>query len=273
MFKWFKRSSTAKSGSNGRYKYGNEHLIELRRVVKTYEGEAGTFVALNDVDLQVDPSEFVAVVGKSGSGKSTLINMITGIDRPTSGEVLVGDTAVHTLNEGQIAVWRGRNVGVVFQFFQLLPTLTVVENIMLPMDFCDMYAPREREPRALQLLEQVEMTEHAYKLPTAISGGQQQRVAIARALANDPPIVVADEPTGNLDSVTTESIFSLFNGLVENGKTILMVTHDLDLASRVGRTILLVVGEIVDDPSGMAEPAASLDAGVPSTSEAEVPHA
>ena len=248
MFKsWFKRKKKPGSASNGRYENGNEHLIELRQVVKTYEVAAGTFVALKDVDLQVNPGEFVAVIGKSGSGKSTLINMITGIDRPTSGEVLVGDTAVHTLNEGQIAVWRGRQVGVVFQFFQLLPTLTLIENIMLPMDFCDMYPMRAREDRAMQLLAQVDMTKHAYKLPTAVSGGEQQRVAIARALANDPPIVVADEPTGNLDSVTSESIFKLFEDLVENGKTILMVTHDMDLARRVSRTVLLVDGRIVDE--------------------------
>jgi putative ABC transport system ATP-binding protein len=245
MFNWFKRNKN-ENASNGRYKHGNQHLIELRQVSKTYRGEAGTFVALNAVDLIVDPGEFVAVVGKSGSGKSTLINMITGIDRPTAGEVLVGDTAVHQLNEGQIAVWRGRHVGVVFQFFQLLPTLTVVENIMLPMDFCNMYSLAQREARAMELLEQVEMAEHAYKLPTAISGGQQQRVAIARALANDPPIVVADEPTGNLDSVTALSVFKLFQNLVDNGKTILMVTHDLDLARGVSRVVTLADGEIVD---------------------------
>jgi len=244
MFNWFRRNKN-QNASNGRYKHGNEHLIELRQVTKTYQGAAGTFVALNQVDLVVDPGDFVAVVGKSGSGKSTLINMITGIDRPTAGEVLVGDTAVHQLNEGQIAEWRGLNVGVVFQFFQLLPTLTVVENIMLPMDFCNMYTMPQREARAMNLLEQVDMTDHAYKLPTAISGGQQQRVAIARALANDPPIVVADEPTGNLDSVTAEAIFQLFQGLVDNGKTILMVTHDLDLAQRVNRTVILADGEIV----------------------------
>jgi putative ABC transport system ATP-binding protein len=243
MFKWFKRRKTSKS--NSRYKHGNDYLIELRDVVKTYEGAAGKFTALKDINLQVDPGEFVAVMGKSGSGKSTLINMITGIDRPTSGEVLVGDTAVHKLSEGQVAVWRGKNVGVVFQFFQLLPTLTVVENIMLPMDFCDMYAMREREERAMHLLEQVNMTEHARKLPTAISGGQQQRVAIARALANEPPILVADEPTGNLDSVTAESIFALFSRQIENGKTILVVTHDVDLAQRASRTVVLVDGEIV----------------------------
>ena len=264
MFGWFKRNKIRNSDTNGHYRNGNKFLIELRQVTKTYEGAAGTFVALKDVDLTVDPGEFVAVVGKSGSGKSTLINMITGIDRPTSGEVLVGDTAVHKLNEGQIAVWRGRQVGVVFQFFQLLPTLTVVENVMLPMDFCNLYNMSEREERAMQLLAQVEMTDHAYKLPTAISGGQQQRVAIARALANDPPILVADEPTGNLDSVTTESIYDLFEELVKNNKTILMVTHDMDLAQRVSRTIRLADGKIIDG--------ADLSKEVP-VSTGEVPHA
>jgi len=246
MFSWFKRNKKSNNDSNGHYRNGNEYLIELRQVTKAYRVAAGTFIALKDVDLKVDPGEFVAVVGKSGSGKSTLINMITGIDRPTSGEVLVGDTAVHTLNEGQIAVWRGRQVGVVFQFFQLLPTLTVIENVMLPMDFCNLYGMGEREERAMQLLEQVDVAEHAYKLPSGISGGEQQRVAIARALANDPPILVADEPTGNLDSVTTESIYGLFANLVESGKTILMVTHDRDLAQRATRTIRLADGRIVD---------------------------
>jgi putative ABC transport system ATP-binding protein len=204
-------------------------------------------MALKHVDLQIDRGEFVAVIGKSGSGKSTLINVLTGIDRPTSGEVLVGDTAVHTLKEGQMAVWRGHTVGVIFQFFQLLPTLSVIENVMLPMDFCNLYTPRERRERALHLLAQVEMTEHAHKLPTAISGGQQQRVAIARALANDPPILVADEPTGNLDSRTAEAVFHLFETLVADGKTIVMVTHDTDLAQRVGRAVLVADGQIVDE--------------------------
>jgi putative ABC transport system ATP-binding protein len=242
MFNWLKRKKA--TNNNGRYKHGNDHLIELQNVDKVYEGAAGKFVALKDINLQVDPGEFVAVIGKSGSGKSTLINMITGIDRPSAGKVLVGDTAVHTLSEGQIAVWRGKNVGVVFQFFQLLPTLTVVENVMLPMDFCNVYSMAEREDHALHLLEQMDMVEHAYKLPTAISGGQQQRVAIARALANDPPIIVADEPTGNLDSVTADAIFKLFSELVADGKTILMVTHDMDLAERASRTVVLVDGEI-----------------------------
>jgi putative ABC transport system ATP-binding protein len=222
-------------------------------VVKNYETAAGLFTALKEIDLKVDPGEFVAVVGKSGSGKSTLINMITGIDRPSSGDVLIGDTAVHTLNEGQLARWRGRNMGVIFQFFQLLPTLTVIENVMLPMDFCNMYSGRERVERAMHYLEQVEMADHAHKLPSATSGGQQQRVAIARALANDPPILLADEPTGNLDSKTADAVFQLFLDLVEQGKTILMVTHDNELAMRASRQVVVVDGEIESDWAVEAE--------------------
>ena len=253
MFEWFRRNKRGNNTGNERYKYGNDHLIELRQVIKAYKTTAGEFIALKDVDLQIDPGEFVAVIGKSGSGKSTLINMITGIDRPTSGKVLIGDTAVHQLNEGQIAVWRGLNVGVVFQFFQLLPTLTAIENVMLPMDFCNVYSMREREGQAMHLLEQVGLARHAHKLPSAISGGEQQRVAIARALANDPPIIAADEPTGNLDSVTSEAIFNLFEELVKNGKTILMVTHDLDLARRATRTVMLVDGQIRDGTISASE--------------------
>lgn len=223
------------------------HLIDVRQVVKLYQTAAGAFQALKGVDLCVDNGEFVAVIGKSGSGKSTLINMITGIDRPSSGEVIVNGAPIHKFNEGRMAVWRGRTVGVIFQFFQLLPTLTVIENVMLPMDFCNMFTPRVRRERALGLLEQVEMADQAYKLPSALSGGQQQRVAIARALANDPPIIVADEPTGNLDSKTADSVFQLFNQLVAGGKTILMVTHDQDMARRVSRAIIVADGEIVDE--------------------------
>jgi putative ABC transport system ATP-binding protein len=204
---------------------------------------------LKGINLQVDQGEFVAVVGKSGSGKSTLINMLTGIDRPTSGSILVGNTAVHTLNEEEMAEWRGRNAGVVFQFFQLLPLLTAVENVMLPMDFCNVYAPRQRRRRALDLLELVDMAQHADKLPTALSGGEQQRVAIARALANDPPLLVADEPTGNLDSATAESVFRLFHQVVAEGKTIVMVTHDQELARRVHRTVVIADGQIVNGSS------------------------
>ncbi|MBI3162632.1 MAG: ABC transporter ATP-binding protein, partial [Chloroflexi bacterium] len=176
----------------------NRPLIDLRGVNKYYKTAVGDFHALDNVDLQIEAGEFVSIIGKSGSGKSTLLNMITGIDRPTSGEVFVNGTAVHGLNENRMARWRGKNLGIVFQFFQLLPTISVIENIMLPMDFCRTYPMRQREKRALELLELVELADHAYKLPTALSGGQQQRVAIARALANDPPIVIADEPTGNL---------------------------------------------------------------------------
>jgi putative ABC transport system ATP-binding protein len=230
----------------GASRHGNRHLIELRKVVKSFESAAGSFTALKGVDLQVDTGEFIAVTGKSGSGKSTLINMLTGIDRPTSGEVLVDGTAVHTLSEGQLAVWRGRSVGVVFQFFQLLPTLSLLENVMLPMDFRGVGSPRERRERALHLLAQVDMAAQAAKLPSAVSGGQQQRVAIARALANDPPLIVADEPTGNLDSKTADAVFALFESLVAAGKTIIMVTHDNDLAQRGTRSVVVADGAIVE---------------------------
>ncbi len=242
------RADNGSPGSNGASTgTGRTHLIELRQVLKVYQSAAGPFTALKDVDLQVDGGEFVAVIGKSGSGKSTLINMITGIDRPTRGEVIVADTPVHTLSEGKLAEWRGRHVGVIFQFFQLLPTLTVLENLMLPMDFCNTYSRRERKTRAMQLLERVELADQANKLPSALSGGQQQRVAIARALANDPPLLVADEPTGNLDSKTADSVFQLFEQLVSQGKTIVMVTHDRDLAQRVTRTVIIADGQIIEE--------------------------
>ncbi len=222
-------------------------LIELRSVLKVYDTGEIPFTALKDVDLAVHSGEFVGLIGKSGSGKTTLINMITGIDRPTAGEVVIGDTQVHALNENQLAMWRGRTIGVVFQFFQLLPTLTVIENVMLPMDFCNVYTSSERPERAMHLLEQVELADQAYKLPSALSGGQQQRAAIARALANDPPILAADEPTGNLDSKTADSVFHLFEELVDAHKTIIMVTHDNDLAGRVRRALHVSDGEIVDE--------------------------
>lgn len=236
---------------------GNHYLIELRNVVKNYKTAVGDFPALKGVDLDMKAGEFVSVIGKSGSGKTTLINMIAGIDRPTSGEVWVNGTAVHELNENQMARWRGRNLGIVFQFFQLLPMLSLVENIMLPMDFCNTYPQKEREERALHLLEQMELADHAYKLPSAISGGQQQRVAIARALANDPPLILADEPTGNLDSKTAETVFELFNRLVSDGKTIIIVTHDSGLAKRAKRTALITDGEIVNEFVARALPTLS----------------
>jgi putative ABC transport system ATP-binding protein len=256
--------------------YAGSALIDLRGVTKSYQTDAGEFLALKQVDLQVNAGEFVAVIGKSGSGKSTLTNMITGIDRPTRGEVNINGTAVHTLRENQIASWRGRTIGVVFQFFQLLPTLTVVENIMLPMDFCHLYTRRERYERAIHLLEQVEMAEQMNKLPSALSGGQQQRVAIARALATDPPIIVADEPTGNLDSRTADAVFHLFEKLVEGGKTILMVTHDEDMAQRVTRTVTIADGAIIRDQlTGRVAGQLPIEAGfaTPVTPDGPTPHA
>lgn len=228
-------------------KHVEHDVIALHKVVKQYETAAGAYTALRGIDLRVGPGEFVAIVGKSGSGKSTLINMITGIDRPSSGEVWVAATNLTHLDEGRLAEWRGRNVGIIFQFFQLLPTLTVAENVMLPMDFCNIGAARERRQRAGALLERMELTSQADKLPAALSGGQQQRVAIARALANDPPLLVADEPTGNLDSRTAEAIFQLFEQLVTQGKTVVMVTHDNDLAGRAGRAVVVADGQIVSN--------------------------
>ena len=235
-------SNSANGNGNGK-----GPIIDLRDVHKYYKTAVGDYHALNSIDLQISPAEFVSIIGKSGSGKSTLLNMITGIDRPTSGEVFVNGTAVHELNENSMARWRGKNLGIVFQFFQLLPTISVIENIMLPMDFCRTYPVRQREKRALELLEMVELADQAYKLPTTISGGQQQRVAIARALANDPPIVIADEPTGNLDSKTADSVFELFRNLVSRGKTMIIVTHDSGLAKQTDRTALITDGEIVNE--------------------------
>ena len=232
-------------------------MIDLRNVDKYYKTAVGDYRALTDVDLQIGAGEFVSIIGKSGSGKTTLLNMITGIDRPSNGEVWVNDTPVHELNENQMARWRGKNLGVVFQFFQLLPMISVIENIMLPMDFCRMYTHPERRKRAMELLDLVELADHAHKLPTALSGGQQQRVAIARALANDPPVIIADEPTGNLDSKTAESVFALFNNLVEKGKTIIIVTHDSAMAKRTHRTALIADGEIVNEYVAKAMPTLS----------------
>lgn len=225
----------------------NSARIDLRDVVKTYETGAGDVTVLTDVSLTVKDGELVGVVGPSGSGKSTLLNMITGIDRPTAGEVIVGGQAVHGLGENQLARWRGKNVGVIFQFFQLLPTLTVVENVILPMDFCNMYPRRQRKQRAMDLLDQVNIADQADKLPSTLSGGQQQRAAIARALANDPPVVVADEPTGNLDRATANDVFGLFKQLVERGKTLMIVTHDRSLANQMDRVLHLLDGQIARD--------------------------
>ncbi len=228
-------------------KTNNKNLINLKDVVKSYKTEAGQITVLKKIALSVEKAEFVGVIGKSGSGKSTLINMVTGIDRPSSGEVWVSDTPIHTLNEGDVAKWRGKNLGIVFQFFQLLPTLSVIENVVLPMDFANVYKKNERYKKAMEYLDLVDVADQANKMPLQLSGGQQQRVAIARALANNPPLMVADEPTGNLDSKTAEMIFNLFERLVKDGKTILMVTHDSDQAVRVGRTIIISDGEIIEE--------------------------
>lgn len=235
-----------------------DQLIELRQVTKTYETPAGTFIALVGIDLRVGHGEFVAVVGKSGSGKSTLINMITGIDRPSLGEVLIGSTPVHSLTEGQLAVWRGRSLGIVFQFFQLLPTLNLLENVVLPMDFARMHPGSERAERAMHLLDQMGLADHAHKLPSEVSGGQQQRAVIARSLVNDPPLLIADEPTGNLDSGTAATVFSVFEELVSQGKTILMVTHDRDLAQDVPRTLVMSDGRLAEKPGAALVPAVGL---------------
>ena len=224
-------------------------LIELRDVVKVYATAAGEFNALKGINMQVGRDEFVGVVGKSGAGKSTLLNMITGVDHITSGAVIVNangsPVSIHMMNEDQIAYWRGRTLGVVFQSFQLLPMLTLVENITLPMDLCGRFSSKQARGRALELLRLVEIEDHANKYPSQISGGQQQRVAIARALANDPPILIADEPTGSLDSVTAEHIFEVFERLVsDQAKTIIMVTHDKTLAPRFTRTLEIMDGEL-----------------------------
>lgn len=233
---------------------GVQPQIELRDVFKSYETGAGEIAVLKDVSLQVPQGDFVSIVGPSGSGKSTMLNMITGIDYPTRGEVFIGGQAVHALSENRLARWRGKHVGVIFQFFQLLPTLTILENVMLPMDFCDVYKRRERKDRAMGLLEQVGIADQAHKLPSALSGGQQQRAAIARALANDPPIIVGDEPTGNLDTKTADAVFAMFLELVAQGKTVILVTHDTALSERTERVIHIRDGKVDSDqrkPNGV----------------------
>ena len=221
-------------------------IIELRQLVKTYSTTAGDFPALKGISTSFYGGEFVAVMGKSGSGKSTLLNMITGIDTPTSGQVIISGTHVHELSESVMAKWRGRNLGIVFQFYQLLPMLSLLENTMLPMDFCDTYASSERPERAMALLQLVGLGKVADKMPTAVSGGEQQRAAMARALANDPPIIVADEPTGNLDSRSADSVMKIFERLVQQGKTVLMVTHETSLSRRASRVLMLSDGKIVE---------------------------
>ena len=222
-------------------------LIQLRNVSKQYPTAAGPFTALDDVTLSIPRGEFVAIIGESGSGKSTLLSLMAGIDRPSSGEVIVADTAVHSLGEAQTSAWRGRAVGIVFQFFQLLPTLSAAENVMLPMDFCDCWPARERLERARAILDSLGVADQADKLPSRLSGGQQQRVAIARALANDPPLLLADEPTGNLDSRTSEAMLELFAGLVVGGRTLVLVTHATASLRFASRAITIADGRILSD--------------------------
>ncbi len=220
-------------------------VIELRDLHRSFPSPAGSFAALTGVDLRIASGEIVAVVGRSGSGKSTLLNLMGGIDRPTTGTVRVGETSLESLGENALAVWRGRHVGLVFQFFQLLPTLTAVENVMLAMDFCRRWPAAERRPRALELLARMGVAEQAPKLPATLSGGQQQRVAIARALANEPPVLLADEPTGNLDSTTAAGVFSLLRALADAGTTVVVASHERDLASLADRRVELADGRVV----------------------------
>ncbi|MBN1487537.1 MAG: ABC transporter ATP-binding protein [Anaerolineae bacterium] len=231
--------------SSGVLQDKHKPLIELQGVVKRYESLAGVVIALKGIDLRISQGEFVVVTGKSGSGKTTLVNMITGLDGVTSGEVWVTGMPIHNLRPDRASRWRGKTVGVVFQSFELLPTLTILQNVMLPMDFAGRYSIRQQRERAMYLLEQMGIAPHAQKLPAAISGGQQQRVAIARALANDPPVLVADEPTGSLDSVTAHAVLRVFESLVAQGKTVFLVTHDKDIAARATKAITLADGEIV----------------------------
>jgi ABC-type lipoprotein export system ATPase subunit len=238
---------------------GVRPMIELTDVSKSYRTAAGDFPALKEIDLQVYPGEFVSVIGKSGSGKSTLLNMITGIDRPTAGAVWVNGSALNELDENGLAIWRGDNMGIIFQFFQLLPALSLLQNVILPMDLAGKYTRRERRERAEHLLDLVGLADHARKLPSMVSGGQQQRAAMARAIANDPSILIADEPTGNLDSRTAETVFGLFNNLSQEGKTIIIVTHDSSLARRATRTVLITDGEIVNEYVAKALPTLTPD--------------
>jgi putative ABC transport system ATP-binding protein len=227
-------------------------IIRLRSVTKTYRSAAGEFTALSGIDLEIRSGEFLGIIGKSGAGKSTFLNMISGVDHLTGGEVCItlpdqtDSISIQDLDENNLAQWRGRNMGVIYQSFQLLPMLTLLDNIILPMDLCNRYHPIKSRERALELLNLVELDEHAFKLPAQISGGQQQRAAIARALANDPPILIADEPTGSLDSATSDTIFQMFERLVQGGKTIIMVTHDNSLAPRFSRRVYITDGRLTD---------------------------
>ena len=226
---------------------GNNHIVEIIDVVKSFPVGDGEVTVLKGLSLDVENGEFISIVGPSGNGKSTLLNMITGIDKPTGGEVIVTGREIHNLSENKLAAWRGEHVGIVFQFFQMLPALSLLQNIMLPMDFANKYSRREKRERALHLLEIVGLADQANKLPSMVSGGQQQRAAIARALANDPNLIVADEPTGNLDTRSANDVFDLFLKLVDQGKTMIMVTHNKELSRRVPRVVEIIDGKIARD--------------------------
>jgi len=228
-------------------KHEYKNVVEIKDVVKSFKVGDGEVTILKGVSFEVKDGEFVSIVGPSGNGKSTLLNMITGIDRPSSGEVVVTGKPVHQMSENQLAAWRGEHVGIIFQFFQMLPALSLIQNVILPMDFAGKYTTKERRERAMHLLEIVSLSDQAHKLPSMVSGGQQQRAAIARALANDPPLLVADEPTGNLDSRTAMEVFDLFSKLVSQGKSMIMVTHDKELAKRVPRVVEITNGKITRD--------------------------
>jgi putative ABC transport system ATP-binding protein len=225
----------------------NHPIVEIKDVVKRFPVGNTEITILKGISFQVQKGEFLSIVGPSGNGKSTLLNMITGIDRPTSGEIVVTGRQVHKMSEDKLAAWRGENVGIIFQFFQMLPALSLLQNVILPMDLANKYSPKERRQRAEHLLGIVGLADQMTKLPSMVSGGQQQRAAIARALANDPPLLVADEPTGNLDSATSHDVFDLFSEVVSQGKTLLMVTHDKELARRVPRVVEILDGKITRD--------------------------
>lgn len=238
-------------------------LIEMKQVGKTYYSASGDYVALRNINLDFNRGEFVGVIGRSGSGKSTLVNMVTGIDRPSTGKVMFEGLDIHAMPESKQARWRGRNLGVVFQFFQLLPMLTLAENVLLPMDFCNMYNPAERPARALALLEMMGLANFAHKLPGSVSAGQQQSAAIARALANDPPLIVADEPTGNLDLKTADSVYNRFADLASKGRTIIMITHDPEIAGRLTRTVMLKDGALINPANQEELPVAGMSGDEP----------
>ncbi len=253
----------SEGGNNKPLPGSEEPILHLQDLVKVFHTGAGDFIAINNINLDIMAGEFLGIIGKSGAGKTTLLNIISGVSEITSGDVIFrapsnGSASddpeiisIRSMGEDDLAAWRGRNIGIVYQSFELMPQLNLLKNIMLPQDFAGTYRPKISAERALELLDIVELSEHAKKLPAQISGGQKQRVAIARALVNDPPVILADEPTGNLDTVTAETIFQIFEKLVANGKTIIMVTHDRNLAARFSRQVYISDGELVSRDHGI----------------------